>query len=196
MAQYLQLIDTIFKIEVLLKTKEYKLQIIKIFFLLLFLTYTVVSCGDHINKNNTSTLSYTRLNKSINNETAAFENEAEITTDNSINRDVKDLLIITQGVYGQVTSQDDIGSNPVEYFPEFRIDIFDYEPSDNPNDGAAIHLSAESDDRGFFEAQLKTGTYWICSFFRRCTTININENKIIRMDYEFSAGPGWSLPVK
>jgi hypothetical protein len=102
-----------------------------------------------------------------------------------IDRAVERRLTIAQGLYGQTTSQDDIGVNPARYFP-MPLDIFSPK-----GDGPAL-VTAKSDSRGFYEIALEPGAYRACTSFKRCTRFTIERGKCVRLDYEFSVGPGWS----
>ena len=113
--------------------------------------------------------------------------------DEKINREIEDLLTITQGIYGQATSYDDVGDNPVRYNPGFRIEVFDQIPSFDPADGIEPLQSVVAGERGFYEIELETGSYCVCTTFRRCLSADIFESELLRLDYEFSAGPGWSF---
>ncbi len=65
------------------------------------------------------------------------------------------------------------------------------EPSDDPEDGTQPHAQTVSDQRGFYELELETGDYWVCTSFRRCVDVTIEEQTLLQLDYEFGAGPGW-----
>ncbi|MDO6526629.1 hypothetical protein [Motilimonas sp. 1_MG-2023] len=107
---------------------------------------------------------------------------------------MKNKLSITQGVFGAITSHDDIGDNHVEFASGFNIDIFYDQPSMDLNEAVTPLVSIQSDEKGFYEHELETGEYCICTRFRRCAPIVIHENEMLRLDYELSTGPGWSLP--
>ena len=105
----------------------------------------------------------------------------------SIDRQVESQLTIASGVYGQTTSVDDVGSNSPQYFP-MTLSVF------NSEDHNAALANARSDERGFYEIQLSPGEYTICTSFDRCTPLPVSDGQCIRLDYEFSVGPGWSAP--
>ncbi len=103
-------------------------------------------------------------------------------------------ISIAQGVYGLTTSYDDVGDNPIEIYSGFNIDVFYEKPSSDLNEDVVPLASAESDDNGFYEIALQSGEYCVCTTFRRCLNVSIQENEALRLDYEYSVGPGWSLP--
>jgi len=106
-----------------------------------------------------------------------------------------ELLTISQGVYGQATKLDDVGENDIVSYEGFGIDVFDEPPSTDPDDGMETLVSTETVDQGFYEIELDTGNYCICTTFRRCVSVNVVENRLLRIDYEFGVGPGWSFPL-
>jgi len=55
--------------------------------------------------------------------------------------------------------------------------------------------TATSDGVGFYEFPLTPGDYSLCTSFRRCTALHVETGQCVRLDYEFSVGPGWSAPV-
>jgi hypothetical protein len=99
---------------------------------------------------------------------------------------------VTRGVYGCITSVDDVGDPEVRVQPDFGVEIFLEKPPATPDDGLAAYSEAESDPVGFFEIELAAGDYWICTRFRRCVELVVPESGSVRMDYELSLGPGWS----
>ena len=106
---------------------------------------------------------------------------------------VEDRLTVSQGIYGQTTSHDDIGYNPVVVNSDFTVLAYTSEPPQNL-DGAQPFASDVSDERGFYELSLQPGEYWICTTFGRCIQLDLG-TELLRLDYEFGAGPGWSVPV-
>lgn len=87
-------------------------------------------------------------------------------------------MTITQGVYGQTTSQDDVGSNPREAI-EMTLTV---------SAGTAAASSRLGDvtsgDQGFYEYPLDAGDYVICTAFGRCTTFSIAPAQRYRLDYQ------------
>lgn len=101
---------------------------------------------------------------------------------------VEDLVTIRKGLYGQVTSVDDVGEPQPEYLPGFGIDVFPV--PDGTELGSPI-AHAASVSRGFYEIELSPSEYVVCSSFRRCVRLALGD-ELHRLDYEFSVGPGWS----
>ena len=100
-----------------------------------------------------------------------------------IDRDVENRLTISSGVYGQTTAQDDVGVNPVEY-NRMTLSV--------SSQGDSAHLAeVTSDDIGFYEIPLSVGSYAICTSFGRCADFEVVVGQCVRLDYEFSVGPGW-----
>ncbi|AKQ68405.1 hypothetical protein A176_005317 [Myxococcus hansupus] len=56
--------------------------------------------------------------------------------------------------------------------------------------------SVTSTREGFYEVALEPGRYRICTTFERCTEFVVEEGQLVRLDYEFSVGPGWSAPPR
>ncbi|AEI68721.1 putative lipoprotein [Corallococcus macrosporus] len=54
--------------------------------------------------------------------------------------------------------------------------------------------SVTSNEEGFYEFALEPGDYRICTTFERCTDFTVGTGEAVRLDYEFSVGPGWSRP--
>ncbi len=109
--------------------------------------------------------------------------------DASIDRNVEKYVTIQQGIYGQITSLDDVGSdNDPKYLPGFGVDVFAVPAGDALADPIA---SAVSNGRGFYEIDVPAGEYVICSSFRRCVSISVAQG-LLRIDYESGVGPGWS----
>lgn len=105
-----------------------------------------------------------------------------------IDRQVEELLTIRRGLYGQVTSLDDIGEHLPEYLQRFGIDVFQVPGGTELGSPVAHTASAE---RGFYEIELPPSDYVVCSSFRRCVRVALGD-ELRRLDYEFSVGPGWS----
>lgn len=106
-------------------------------------------------------------------------------SDAVVDRHVEGRLTISNGVYGQTTSQDDVGDNPVEYHP-MTLYV--------SSQGDSEHLATvTSDEVGFYEIPLSPGKYSICVSFGRCSDFELADQQCVRLDYEFSVGPGWSM---
>jgi hypothetical protein len=104
-----------------------------------------------------------------------------------IDREVEGDLTIAQGLYGQTTSQSDMGhDNPVRYFP-MTVSVFTAK-----GDGKEL-ATARSDARGFYEIPLEPGAYRACTSFKRCTRFKVKPGQCVRLDYSFSIALGWSL---
>ena len=101
-----------------------------------------------------------------------------------IDRRVEDRLTISTGVYGQTTAQDDVGNDPVEYNP-MTLSV-------SARGDSTPLAEVTSDDNGFYEIPLSPGNYSICTSFGRCTDFEVGEGQCVRLDYEFSVGPGWA----
>ncbi len=109
-------------------------------------------------------------------------------------QDLKENLSITQGVYGLTTSHNDVGDNPIEIISGFDVDIFYEQPTTDLEEDVTPLVSIKSNGEGLYEEELESGEYCICTSFRRCAPVVIHENELLRLDYESSVGPGWSLP--
>jgi hypothetical protein len=111
--------------------------------------------------------------------------------------DAESLVTIQQGVYGITTSQDDVGSdNPVLPMSGFSILVYDHVPSLTfDQDYRPVEtplVETRSDEIGFYQLELGAGRYVFCSSFLRCVWLDVPANARVRLDYCFSAGPGWS----
>ena len=102
----------------------------------------------------------------------------------NIDRDVEKRLTIATGVYGQTTSQDDVGDHPVQYN---RMDLSVF-----ATDGDTALETVPSDDVGFYEIPLPPGDYSICTSFQRCADFRVQSGQCVRLDYEYGVGPGWA----
>jgi hypothetical protein len=72
--------------------------------------------------------------------------------------DIELMVTISEGIFGQTTSQDDIGKyNPLTVQPNFGVEVFIDEPSTDPENGIEPHASAVSDENGFYEIPLEAG---------------------------------------
>ena len=98
-----------------------------------------------------------------------------------INKDIEDKISIKQGIYGLTYSVNDAGNTNEKIISDFRVII---------KQGLDVD-TVRSDWRGIYQTNLNPGEYEICTSFGRCTTISLG-NEIMRCDYEFSVGPGWS----
>ncbi len=48
-------------------------------------------------------------------------------------------------------------------------------------------------EHGFYQIELVTGDYQICTTFQRCTRFTVSPGQRVRLDYEFGPGSaGWS----
>ncbi len=102
-----------------------------------------------------------------------------------VDRNVEMRLTISSGVYGQTTSQDDVGDHAPE-FNSMEMSVFQSESGDAPI------AKAKSDEVGFYEVALQPGDYSICTSFARCSTFRVEQDQCVRLDYEFSAAIGWA----
>jgi hypothetical protein len=97
---------------------------------------------------------------------------------------------IANGVFGCVTSTNDVGDTSTQVTPDFKVQAFATKPSDDPNDGAVPEATSVSDAEGYYEMPLAAGHHFICTAFRRCTERDLTSGTR-RLDYSFSNGPGW-----
>lgn len=97
-----------------------------------------------------------------------------------------------EGVYGCVTSANDIGKVEVRPLPGFSIQAFQSEPPPTPDDGLVPWMETKSDAAGFYALSLSAGSYWICTSFRRCVAVAVPAGENVALHYEFGLGPGWS----
>jgi hypothetical protein len=102
-----------------------------------------------------------------------------------IDRNVETKLTITSGVYGQTTSQDDVGDHAPEY-KSMQVNVFS-----SSSDEAPL-ATATSDEVGFYEIALLPGDYSMCTVFGRCRDFRADQGQCVRLDYEYSVGPGWT----
>lgn len=105
-----------------------------------------------------------------------------------LDRDVEAFVTITQGVYGQTTFLDDVCPSGCE--PQYKSMKLVVSGKTPPQ--AAVTIT--SDDKGFFQLGTEPGDFEICTEFDRCIEFTVAANAKIRLDYEMSAGPGWSNP--
>ena len=113
-------------------------------------------------------------------------------TDNNstINSDIEKYISVNQGVYGQTTSFNDVGSNnSIKYLPGFIVKVF---KDTQPLADSTPIAQTQSDSVGFYEIPLDTGEYLLCTSFDRCVKVFIDTVKLLRCDYSFSIAPGWS----
>ncbi len=103
----------------------------------------------------------------------------------------EDLVTIAHGLYGQAISVNDVGDPNEQYLAGFAIDAFAA-----PTAGGALgapQASTSTDARGFYQLELPAGAYVVCTSFGRCVLISLADGELVRLDYEFGVGPGWSL---
>ncbi len=118
---------------------------------------------------------------------------------------VEEFLTIRQGVYGQVTSYDDVGGR-TDYLPGISVDAF-VVPTPPPEPplyqmppgelGPPV-ASMVSTAHGFYELALDPGDYLLCALpcgpdLPRCTIATVPAGGLVRRDYSFDGSPnGWS----
>ena len=95
---------------------------------------------------------------------------------------------IKQGVYGFTSYFDDVCTSVCEVR---HTSMSIVAMRDKRDDVAYTATSAK--ETGFYEIAMAAGTYQLCTTFRRCTTITIEQDKLVEANYEMGAGPGWSL---
>ncbi|HZF47407.1 MAG TPA: hypothetical protein VE093_02095 [Polyangiaceae bacterium] len=98
---------------------------------------------------------------------------------------------ITAGVYGCVTTSNDVGPPSVAPLAAFTVEIFAAKPPPKLGEGPAPLAKAISDEVGFYEIPLEPGAYWICTSFRRCAAVTVEAGKAKSKNYEMGVGPGW-----
>lgn len=103
---------------------------------------------------------------------------------------VEDLLTISQGVYGQATSVDDVCTPTCER--NYATMTFNVHSATDPS---LPGVEVKTGERGFYEVALDVGSYEICTSFGRCKQFVVQPQQLVRLDYEFSNGPGWSSPT-
>ncbi len=108
----------------------------------------------------------------------------------TIDRHVEDLVTIDQGIYGQITQLDDVGEHRPSYLPGFGVYVYAVPPGTELGEPVAGTSSEAS--RGFYEVALPTGDHLACTSFQRCVVLTLAQGERLRLDYEFSVGPGWS----
>ncbi len=106
----------------------------------------------------------------------------------SVDPHVEDLVTIRTGIYGQVTSVNDVGDTDSDYVRDFGVDVFQVPAATEL--GAPIAHTASA-GRGFYQLEIEPADYVVCSAFRRCVRITVGDQPL-RLDYEISVGPGWS----
>ncbi|MBZ4399362.1 hypothetical protein OWM54_01795 [Myxococcus sp. MISCRS1] len=99
--------------------------------------------------------------------------------------DPESARTISQGVYGLTEYVDDVCSSSCD--PEPRS----MELSIRTQPDRELVTSVKSDGDGFYEAELASGDYVICTSFERCTDFSVESGQAVRLDYEMSVGPGW-----
>jgi hypothetical protein len=103
----------------------------------------------------------------------------------TVDKNIEGKVTIDHGIYGLTYSVNDIGNTDESIFGRFKIIISGIENGDT-----LFVDSLRSDENGFYEYPLPSGSYKLCSGFMRCVIIDIG-SEIKRCDYEFSVGPGW-----
>jgi hypothetical protein len=99
---------------------------------------------------------------------------------------------VTSGVYGCVTSSDDVGEpKPAKAFPEFRLEVFEAERPPTPGDGLTPVAATTSDRTGFFELGLEPGAHWLCTSFLRCIRVELAAGSPQPHNYDFGPGQGF-----
>ncbi|SEU25110.1 hypothetical protein SAMN05443572_10749 [Myxococcus fulvus] len=92
---------------------------------------------------------------------------------------------ISQGVYGLTESVDDVCSSSCDPEPHsMSLSIRTLSERE-------LVVSVKSNDDGFYEVELASGDYVICTSFERCTDFRVEPEQTVRLDYEMSVGPGW-----
>lgn len=105
--------------------------------------------------------------------------------------DIDNYVSIAEGVYGQVSYVDDVGSTSESVIEDFEIHVFTM-PFKSSDFGTSTPLiSTSSNSVGFYEIPLQVSTYCICTDSGRCAGVNLEDKSLIRIDYEMSVGPGW-----
>ncbi|GHG70631.1 hypothetical protein [Comamonas sp. JC664] len=99
-----------------------------------------------------------------------------------------DALSISQGVYGLTTYAEDVCTGKCDAGPKSMT--FSLRALPGETDVGTVTSSRE----GFYEVALEPGGYRICTTFERCTDFTVEAGQLVRLDYESSVGPGWSLP--
>jgi len=99
-----------------------------------------------------------------------------------------------EGIYGCITSANDVGAPSVAPLPGFPVQAFTSQPPPTPDDGLAPFRETRSDAAGFYALPLPAGSYWLCTTFRRCTAVTVPPQVNVPLHYEFGVGPGWSAP--
>jgi hypothetical protein len=104
---------------------------------------------------------------------------------------------ITTGFAGCVASEDDVGDPPppATATANFEVAVYLTEPSSDLKDGVEPDFDTHTDAHGFYQVTVPPGVYWLCTAFRRCTKQEVRPMSVVRLDYSFSAGPGWSEPI-
>jgi hypothetical protein len=117
--------------------------------------------------------------------------------------DADKLVTIQQGVYGITTSQDDVGDHPVLPMGGFSILVYGDLPPVSVDTGVLPIappplVETRSDPSGFYQLELDARRYVFCTSFLRCIWLEVSPGQRVRLDYEYSVGPGWSPgdPVK
>jgi hypothetical protein len=99
-------------------------------------------------------------------------------------------VTIQQGIYGQITSSNDVGPPERQHVGEFQVNVYDV-PSGTVL-GAPTASTVSDDSLGFYEISLPKGDHVVCTSFQRCVLVTVFDGQRLRLDYEISVGPGWS----
>lgn len=58
--------------------------------------------------------------------------------------------------------------------------------------GAPTASTVSESSIGFYEIALSNGDHVACTSYERCVAVTVSEGQRLRLDYEYSVGPGWS----
>ena len=107
--------------------------------------------------------------------------------------DPDEEVTIEQGIYGLTTRSDDTGGDPdTRPNPGFAIEVFLDTQSTNPDDGETPYVQTTSNEDGFYQLELIEGDYFVCSAFRRCVTLQLGTDQLVRLNYNFGLDYGWN----
>ncbi|MCP3102293.1 hypothetical protein LZ198_25820 [Myxococcus sp. K15C18031901] len=93
---------------------------------------------------------------------------------------------ISQGVYGVTTFVDDVCPSGCDVEATSMTLVVRALPSEEEV------ATPKSDRDGFFQVELASGDYRLCTTFDRCTDFSVATAERVRRDYEMGPGPGWS----
>jgi hypothetical protein len=97
---------------------------------------------------------------------------------------------ISQGVYGKTTSLDDVCPSECKSEPRSMQLVIRVVPS--VPSGPAVATVTSDEDNGFYELELATGNYEICTLSGRCSRFSVGLGEQVRRNYSFSLLSGWS----